>query len=127
MLNKDEVKKRLAALKAGGKERLDDFRTESKERLDELKVEGSDLAGRVREIIQEGTARKITIRKGDRVLAEFPLVVGVGGAAAVVMLSSTLAAVAAIGTLVSSVEVIVHRRSDKPVKAKTVEYEEIEK
>jgi hypothetical protein len=128
MLNKDQVKKRLDALKAEGKERFEELRTEGKERFEELKVEGSGLAGKVRDIIDEGKARKITIKKGDRVLAEFPLAVGVGGAAAAVLLAPTLAAVGAIGTLVSDVEVVIHRDPDPGhgEEVRTVEYSEVD-
>ena len=106
---RSEGKERFDSLKSESKERFNEFRSESKERLEELKVEGDQLAGKVREIIQEGKARKIIIKKGERVLAEFPLIVGVGGTTAAVVLAPTLAAVAAIGALVSDVSVVIHR------------------
>ncbi len=128
MLNKDRVKERFETLKIESRKRLEELRSESKERLEELKVEGSQLADKVRDIINEGKARKVTIRKGDRILAEFPLVVGIGGAAAAVIMSSTLAAVAAIGALVSDVTVVVHRdtpqHSDED--AQMVEFTEVD-
>ena len=83
--------------------------TRSNVNLEEIKVEGRQLIEKVRDIIEEGNARRVTIKKDDRVLLEFPLSVGFGGATAAVILSPTLAAVGALAALVTDVKVIVER------------------
>ncbi len=126
MIDKDTMRQRFDGIRSEGKERLNELKAEGKERFEELRVEGNELATRVRELIKEGKTRKITIKKGDRVLAEFPLAIGLGGAAAAVILQPALAAIAAIGTLVSDVDVIVHRDADSSVPARTVDYDEVD-
>ena len=90
--------------------------------IDEVKVKGNQLVGKVKEIIEEGNARRVTIRKDGRTLLEFPLSVGVGGATAAVFLMPTLAAVGALAALVTDVEVIVERIAEE---VKDVEVEEV--
>ena len=77
--------------------------------IDEIKVKGSQLVEKVRELIHEGNARRVTIRKDGRVLLEFPLAIGVGGATAAIMFTPVLAAVGALAALVSDVDVEVER------------------
>lgn len=78
-----------------------------------IKVQSNRLVDKVREIIEEGNARRIIIRKEGRTVMEFPLSVGVGGATAAILLAPTLAAVGAFAALVSEVEIIIeHLPSD---------------
>ena len=91
--------------------------------IDEMKVKGSQLVDKVKEIIEEGNARRVTIRKDGRTLLEFPLSVGVGGATAAVFLMPTLAAVGALAALVTDVSVIVERETEE---VKDVVVEEVE-
>ena len=81
--------------------------------MDEMKVKGTQLVGKVKEIMEEGNARRVTIRKDGRTLLELPLTVGVGGATAVVFLMPTLAAVGALAALVTDVDVIVERVAEE--------------
>ncbi len=87
---------------------------EPKQHLETIKVRGGQLLDRVREIIEEGNARRVILKKDDRVLLEIPLSVGIGGAAAAVLFAPTLAAVGAIAALVSDIDVIVERRPAPP-------------
>ncbi len=88
-----------------------------KVRIREFKVKGGQLVAKVREIIEEGNARRIIIKKEDRVLIEFPLSVGVGGAAAALLLAPMLAAVGAIAALVTDVHVIIEEIDPTPDEA----------
>jgi hypothetical protein len=81
--------------------------------LEEIKVKGSQLVDKVRELIHEGNARRVTIRKDGRILLEFPLSVGVGGATAAIMFTPVLAAVGALAALVSDVDVEVERQEEE--------------
>lgn len=79
---------------------------------DRITVKSNRLVDKVREIMEEGNARRIIIRKEGRTVMEFPLSVGVGGATAAIVLAPTLAAVGAFAALVSEVEVIIERPVD---------------
>jgi hypothetical protein len=59
-----------------------------------LKGQGSQLVDEVKRLVHEGNVRRVVVRQADRVVAEFPLTVGVVGALAA-------PAVAAIGALVA--------------------------
>ncbi len=77
--------------------------------MDEMKVKGNQLVGKVKEMIEEGNVRRVTIKKDGRTLLELPLSIGVGGATAAVFLMPTLAAIGALAALVTDVDVIVER------------------
>jgi hypothetical protein len=83
--------------------------------IDEIKVKSNQLVDKVKELIQEGNARKVSIRKDGRTLLEFPLTMGVGGATAVIVFTPILAAVGALAALVSDVDVVVEREIDPDV------------
>ncbi len=79
----------------------------------EVKVKGSQLLDRIREVVDEGNARRIIIRNHERTLIEFPLSVGVGGTAAALLIAPQLAAIGAIAALLTDVEIIVERDADE--------------
>jgi hypothetical protein len=79
----------------------------------EFKVKGSQLVDKIRELMDEGSARHVTIKKDERVLLEFPLTIGAGGALAAVLLAPQLAAIGALAALVTDVSVIIER--EKPL------------
>lgn len=74
---------------------------------EEFRVSGSDVVRRVKEIVQEGNARRIIIQneKGESI-AEFPLTVGAIGA----LIAPILAAVGAIAALATNCTIVVERR-----------------
>ncbi len=76
---------------------------------EEIPVKGSDLADKVKDLIHQGNVRRIIIRHEGHTVVEFPLTVGVVGT----LLAPWLAAVGAIGALITSctIEVV---RSDQP-------------
>jgi hypothetical protein len=59
-----------------------------------IRGQGIQVVDEVKRLIHEGNVRRVVVRQGDRVVAEFPLTVGVVGALAA-------PAVAAIGALVA--------------------------
>ena len=87
---------------------MNDFRRTT----DQFKVQGNQLMDKVRQIVDEGNARRIIIKTENRTLIEFPLTVGVGGAIAAVVLAPVFAAIGAIAALVSDVEIVVERDAD---------------
>jgi len=71
-----------------------------------FKVEGENLLKKVKELINEGNVRKITIKdKSGKELMSFPLTIGVIGAALVPI----LAAVGAIAALIGECSITVER------------------
>ena len=75
-----------------------------------FKVSGAELLDRVKQLIHEGNVRRIRIRQGDRIVAEFPLTVGIVGAA----LAPVLAAVGAIAALATECTIEVERAKPPP-------------
>jgi hypothetical protein len=73
-----------------------------------FKASGDELLDRVRKLVSEGNVRRIRVRHGDRVVAEFPLTIGLVGAA----LAPMLAAVGAIAALATECTIEVER--EKP-------------
>jgi hypothetical protein len=70
-----------------------------------FRVEGENLLKKVKELINEGNVRKITITdKNGKELMSFPLTVGVIGAALAPMLAAVGALAALIGECTISVE-----------------------
>lgn len=74
-----------------------------------IKLEGGQLLDKVKELIHEGNVRRIVIRQDDRVIAEFPLTIGVIGA----VIAPVLAAVGAIAALVTDCTIDVERTGEQ--------------
>lgn len=70
-----------------------------------IRVEGGELLDSVKRIIHEGNVRRIIIKQEDRVVAEFPLTVGVVGT----VVAPLLAAIGALAALLTSCTVMVER------------------
>ena len=87
--------------------------------FEEVKVKGNELVDKVRDIIEEGNARRIIIKKDDKTVMELPLSIGVGGMTAAILFAPVLAAVGAFAALVSDVRVVVEREA-------RADFEEIE-
>ena len=78
------------------------------ERRERYKVAGEKLLSKVRELLQEGNIRRISIKNDeDRTLIEIPLTIGVVGAA----LFPVWAAVGAIAALVTDCSIEVEREA----------------
>lgn len=72
---------------------------------DSIEVAGHELASAISRLLDEGNVRRIRIRQGQRVVAEFPLTVGVVGA----MFAPMLAAVGSLTALVTECTIDVER------------------
>ena len=79
--------------------------------FENIKVKSGQLKDKVREIIEEGTARRVIIQKDGKTLLEFPLAIGLGGAAAAILLHAPLTAVGASAALVTDVQIIIERET----------------
>lgn len=73
---------------------------------EEFRVSGEELLKKIREIIDEGNARRIIVRNEDgHTLMEIPLTVAVVGA----VLAPILAAVGAMAALLTRCTIVVER------------------
>ena len=74
---------------------------------EEFKISGEDITEKIKEIINEGNARRIIIKNEDgESVAEFPLTVGAVGA----LIAPILAAVGAIAALLTKCTIVVEKK-----------------
>ena len=79
---------------------------DEKKKTEEFKVSGEELMAKIKAIIREGNARKVTIKdKEGKEILSFPLTVGVVGIA----LAPIFAAVATITALATECTIVVER------------------
>ena len=75
-------------------------------KTEEFKINGDELVKKVKQLINEGNVRRISIKGRDgKAIAEFPLTIGVVGA----VFAPVLAAVGAIAALVSECTITVEK------------------
>jgi hypothetical protein len=70
-----------------------------------IETTGSRVAETLKKLVAEGNIRRIRIRQDDRVIAEFPLTIGVVGA----VFAPVLAAIGAITALIAECTLEVER------------------
>jgi hypothetical protein len=76
-----------------------------------FKINGENLLNKVKELIEEGNVRKITINdKTGKELMSFPLTLGVVGA----VFAPVLAAIGAVAALVGECTITVERDEEMP-------------
>jgi len=78
--------------------------------FEEIKLKGNQLVEKIKEVIEEGTARRIIIKKDERTVLEIPLTVGLGGATAALYLHPIISAIGAFIALASDVSVVIERQ-----------------
>lgn len=77
-----------------------------KVRTEEFRVDGEKLIGRIKELIHEGSIRRISIKdKEGKTVMEIPVTFGVVG----VLLAPQLAAIGAIAALLTEATVVVEK------------------
>jgi hypothetical protein len=75
-----------------------------------LRGQGGQIVDELRRLVHEGNIRRVIVRQGDRIVAEFPLTVGVVGALA----APVLAAVGALVALLTDCRIDVERERETP-------------
>jgi hypothetical protein len=81
--------------------------TKKASKKETFKINGTELIKKVKDLIQEGNVREITISdKDNKIIVVFPLTVGVVGA----ILAPPLAAIGAIAALVTECTITVVRK-----------------
>ena len=84
--------------------------------IEEIKVASNQLVDKVRELVEEGNVRRLSVRKGEETLFEIPLTVGIGASAAALLLNPILAAVGAAAALLTDVTLVVERDPEAAAK-----------
>ena len=75
-------------------------------KTEEFKISGEDLVAKIKDIIKQGNAKKITIRgKDNNEILSFPVTVGVAG----IVLAPVFAAVGAIAALATECTIVIER------------------
>jgi len=76
------------------------------ERTEEFTINGEDLLAKVKDIIKQGNAKKITVRgKDGNEIISFPVTVGVAG----IVLAPIFAAVGAVAALATECTIVIER------------------
>lgn len=70
-----------------------------------IKAEGSALLDKLKQMVHEGNVRRVRVRRGDDVIAVFPLTAGVVG----VVLAPVVAAIGALVALLKDCSIEVER------------------
>jgi hypothetical protein len=75
-------------------------------KTEEFKISGEDLLTKIKEVIKQGNAKKITIKgkEGNEIIS-FPVTIGVAG----LVLAPIFAAVGAIAALATECTIIIER------------------
>ena len=76
---------------------------------EEIKVQAQDLFETINEIIRQGTAKRITVMRNDRILVDIPLVVGVAASVVFAIYMPVLSAIVAVGALFGGCTVRIER------------------
>lgn len=81
------------------------------DKVEEFKIQGDELLTKVKELIQEGNVRRVTIKNSEgKTLIEVPLTIGVVGA----LIAPVAAAIGAVAALVTECTVSVTREEEAP-------------
>ncbi len=82
---------------------------------EEITVAGSDLVDKVKALIQQGSVRRLVVRRptGES-LVEIPLNVGLGVAGLLTLMAPVLAALGAMAALVAQFRIEIQRDPDAP-------------
>jgi precorrin-6B methylase 1 len=78
--------------------------------VDKIQITGQQLVERLQQLLHAGNARRVVVHHGDSIVAEFPLTVGVVGAA----LAPMLAAVGALAALIADCTIEVQVAATPP-------------
>ena len=76
---------------------------------EEIKVQAEDLFKTLNDIIREGTARRVTVMRNDRVLVDIPLVIGIGASVVFAIYMPVLTAIVGVGALLGGCTVRIER------------------
>ena len=76
---------------------------------EKFRVSGSEIVGKVKQLIHEGNIRKVRLIHDDRTIIEIPLSIGAPAAALGIMAAPLLAAIGAFAALVTECTIEVEK------------------
>jgi hypothetical protein len=76
---------------------------------EEFQVQAEDLMQTINDIVREGTARRVTVIRNDRVLVDIPLVLGIGAGLVLAIYLPVISALVGVGALLTGCTVRVER------------------
>jgi hypothetical protein len=80
---------------------------------EEFKVQAQDLFQAINDVIREGTAKRVTVLRNDRVLLDIPLVAGLAASVLLAIYMPVISAIVAVGALFGGCTVRIER--EEPV------------
>lgn len=80
---------------------------------EEFKVQAQDLFQAINDAIREGTAKRVTVLRNDRVLLDIPLVAGLAASVLLAIYMPVISAIVAVGALFGGCTVRIER--EEPV------------
>ena len=75
-----------------------------------FKAEGENVADKIKQAVHEGNVRRVVVKHGGRIVAEFPLTAGVVG----VVMAPVLAAIGALIAMMKDCTIEVERTRVEP-------------
>lgn len=88
--------------------------------FEEVKLKGSEVVAKIKELVEDSSAKKVIVKKDDHVYFEIPLTYGAGGAVLGILFAPTLAAVGAMAALVTDVTLVIEKEDENVEDAKIV-------
>jgi DNA-binding Lrp family transcriptional regulator len=76
---------------------------------EEVKIQARDLSEAINDLIREGTVRRITIVRNDRILLDIPLAVGAAAGVILAVYLPVISAIAGLGVLLSGATLRIER------------------
>jgi hypothetical protein len=76
---------------------------------EEVKIQARDLTKAINDLIHEGSVRRITVVRNDRVLLDIPLAVGAAGGVILATQLPWISAIAGLGVLLSGATLRIER------------------
>jgi hypothetical protein len=73
-----------------------------------FKLDVNEIGDKLKDLVHEGNVRRIIVKRGDDIIAEFPLTAAVVGA----VIAPVLAAIGAIAALVTNCTIEVEKTKD---------------
>ena len=92
----------------------EEAKEESREWTEEFKVAGEEIVATVEDLIQQATVRRIVVKRGEKVLVEIPLVFGLAGIGASIVMAPVYAALGIVAALALDCSILVVRSEKEP-------------
>jgi hypothetical protein len=89
-------------------------RSEGKEWTEEFKVAGQEIMATIESLIHQTSVRRIIVKRGDRELVEIPLVFGLAGIGASIVMAPIYAALGIVAALALDCSILVVRSEKEP-------------